>query len=396
MRMIERWGLRAAAWACLGLAACAASGPPKADDSQVRAYAARGYQAALHDRAVTSADEWTFEQQPQPLLLTLPEGAAAPLPLVVYLPGLGEDAGAGKLWREAWAEAGYAVLSLQPLADDEAAFRSEQARSGEFKALGRERWAAAAMVRRVARLTAVVAQARERGARGEPPWNRLDWSRVAIAGYDLGAHAALVLAGERDGSNAVAPVSPRAVIAISPDGGGAAAGVAARRGWADIHVPALLVSSDEDGDPLGLIASPAQRLASFDAMPGPDQDLLLLHQLPHLRLSGLPSDEIAAPPAEAAPRSESPGPGGRRRGGNGGGATAVPDSDRALADVRGFGAGAGGGLSATATELRLVAVRAVTTAFLDAHLRGDARARAWLAERAGAWLGRDGELRRRP
>ncbi|MDE2505483.1 MAG: hypothetical protein KGL18_21175, partial [Burkholderiales bacterium] len=142
--MSESWGLRLAAAACLGLAACASSGPPKADPSRVAEFAARGYVAPVHDAVATTVHAWTYELRQQPLLLTLPEQAAGPLPLVVYLPGLGEDAGAGKLWRRAWAAAGYAVLSLQPLAEDEDAFRSALARRGDFKALGRERYGAAA------------------------------------------------------------------------------------------------------------------------------------------------------------------------------------------------------------------------------------------------------------
>ena len=73
----------------------------------------------------------------QAVLLVLAEpGPPALVPLVIYLPGLGESGQAGERWRSAWASAGYAVLSVQPLAEDTAAWTSELARTGEFKALG--------------------------------------------------------------------------------------------------------------------------------------------------------------------------------------------------------------------------------------------------------------------
>ena len=54
---------------------------------------------------------------------TAPQDAAV-VPVVVYLPGLGQSAAAGATWRAAWASAGYAVLAVQPLDDDALAWTS--------------------------------------------------------------------------------------------------------------------------------------------------------------------------------------------------------------------------------------------------------------------------------
>jgi hypothetical protein len=43
----------------------------------------------------------------------------------------------------------------------------------------------------------------------------------------------------------------------------------------------------------------------------------------------------------------------------------------------------------------MIAVQDVSTAFLDAYLKGDALAREWLAADAERWLGAAGELRRK-
>jgi hypothetical protein len=45
--------------------------------------------------------------------------------------------------------------------------------------------------------------------------------------------------------------------------------------------------------------------------------------------------------------------------------------------------------------MRMIAVEDISTAFLDAYLKDDPRARQWLASNAQQWLGAAGELRRK-
>ena len=65
-------------------------------------------------------------------------------PLIVYLPGLGESAEGGAAWRRSWAEAGYAVLAIQPETISRI-WTSPAARSGEFRELAREQFSARAL-----------------------------------------------------------------------------------------------------------------------------------------------------------------------------------------------------------------------------------------------------------
>ena len=67
-------------------------------------------------------------------LLRRPGGGA--LPVVVYPAGPGQHESAGQRWRWAWAEAGYAVVSLQPLDEDLNAWRLELARTGSLRSWG--------------------------------------------------------------------------------------------------------------------------------------------------------------------------------------------------------------------------------------------------------------------
>jgi hypothetical protein len=152
------------------------------------------YAPAEHESVRTSQSTWPLPERTVKVLLTVPAHPRS-LPLVIYVPGLGESNGAGDRWRAAWSAAGYAVMSVQPLLEDETAWTSELARTGEFKSLAREHYGAAATSRRVRALEAIAAEARRRSRAGEEGWERIDWDRVAIAGFDLGAYTALASLG---------------------------------------------------------------------------------------------------------------------------------------------------------------------------------------------------------
>ncbi|MDE2275197.1 MAG: hypothetical protein KGK09_02770, partial [Burkholderiales bacterium] len=281
-------------WALLA-AGCATVSGPQVDEAAVRAYAARGYGGAAQAAVTVRRFGWRLADDPVTVVLARPREATA-APLVIYLPALGEDAEAGAAWRLAWAGAGYAVLSVQPLAGDAQAWRSALAREGDFKTLGEQRYAAAVLRRRVHRLAAVVDEARRRAIAGDPDWQGIDWDRRAVAGRDLGAYTALALAGERidagEGERLPDRVPVRAVIAISPYADPQAARVRPDA-YGAVYGPVLSITSDNDGDPLGLLADAAQRQRPFEAMPPPDKALLLLRGLSHARLSGAPGAALA-------------------------------------------------------------------------------------------------------
>ncbi len=398
----------------LALAAGCSSAPaPQAVDSApLRAFAARGYAPAEQAVVVSSVHRWPLAGQLQTLLLLRPAppvaGTSPLLPLLIYLPGLGETAQAGARWRHAWAAAGYAVLSVQPLAEDATAWQSDLARDGAFRLLGQRHYAGSAVLRRVEAVAELLAEARRRAVAGEADWQGIAWQRTAVAGFDLGAYTAMVLAGEqvRGAEGAAGRVPVRAVIALSPYVNVADGGLDTR--YRGIHGPVLAITSDADGDPLGLVAGPAQRLAPFERSAGTDQYLLSLQGLAHAGLSGSAAAGGAAerPDGGRSNAAATDGDGGAQRGRSPSGGGEGGSRRRGSAPVAGNGngnrhgaeAGRGappGGLSATAAQLRLIAAEAVSTAFLDATLREDPLARDWLQTHAARWLGGAGELRRK-
>lgn len=259
--------------------------------------------------------------------------APAASPVVVYLPGLGQDSGSGQRWATAWAQAGYTVLAVQPLQADEAAWRSELARTGEFKQLGLLHYGDALRAERLAALRRLLPALQA----AQPA---LDWRHAALAGYETGAQTALDARGD---------AGWQAVIAISPPAMQAPAAGSAT----------LLVTSDVDGDPLGLLRLPAERRQAFDALPvGSRVWLLTLGGVSHAALAG-----TLAPDGWRA-QDQHRGAMGGGMGGRGGSGPQGP-----------AGGGARGPRSGSATEAAQSALGdglQISRAFLDAQLRGAA------------------------
>lgn len=277
----------------------------------------------------------SFDVQGRRVQVTRSSLGPAGQPVVVYLPGLGQDGDAGQRWVAAWAQAGYTVLGVQPLEADAAAWRSELARTGEFRELGLLHYGDALRADRLAALHRLLPalQAAQPG---------LDWRRAALAGYETGAQTALDARGD---------AAWRAVIAISPPAMQAPASGTA----------ALVVTSELDHDPLGLVRRPAERRQAFDAMAPGTGWLLNLGSINHAALAGTLAPEgwheqdqqHSKPAGTMAGRGQQRGSGDSPRGPQGGGAR---------------GPRSGSVTEAAQADLR-DALRD-STAFLDAQLRG--------------------------
>ena len=367
---------------------------------------------------------------------TLIPNAPGQLPVVVYLPGTGEDTEHGELWRRPWAQAGYAVVSIQPKEYGEALWARQQAKPGDFKAVGRTVFSRHALEQRLAQLRWALDQLAARIRSGHGRYANLDTGRMALAGYDLGAQATMALAGEKIDlalPNSL-PVFQTA-IAISPYADPVREPVAGR--YANVRLPLLLVGSEQDVDPAA-ISTPASRKSLWSDLPPGEKYQLLFARANHRLLSGTMSNslywsEVIGPIIhERGRRIPGAGAGGydgasgaTSRAGKGwlnemaaefGASKAVLDYD-AKAGATSSGGGGGGasgrrpaGMGAgeagdhrkpknwdaenrqaeieiqTSAARQMAIVVSVTTAFLDARLKESKTARAWLADDAAAWL----------
>lgn len=274
-----------------------------------------------------------FEVQGRRVGLTRSAGVpAAGSPVVVYLPGLGQGSEAGQRWATVWAQAGYTVLALQPLEADAAAWRSDLSRTGEFRELGLLHYGDALRADRLAALRRLLPALQA----AQPA---LDWRRAALAGYETGAQTALDARGD-------APW--RAVIAISPPAMQPPAGGAAT----------LIVTSDVDQDPLGLLHRPTERRQAFDALPAGSAWLANLGGVSHATLAG-----TLAPEGWHAQDQRQGRMGGGGMGARGGG----PQGP-----AGGPARGPRSGSATEAAQSDLGQGLALSRAFLDAQLRGAA------------------------
>ena len=362
-------------------------GPPKArleEQQQQREFAARGY-APSGEAVTVQSLAWRLRGDDVRLSLALPAGAgdgSAPRPVVLYLPGLGESEQAGLVWRRAWAAAGYAVLSVQPLDDDATAWSSDLARSAEFTELGRRHYADAQMRRRLARLDELLAEAQRLGRQGEAPWRALDWSRTAVAGYELGAQLAMALAGERQADGtvlALKTVRPVAAIVISPQL--FATPDPAR--YRDVSVPVLGLTGPDDSDVLQLVRDLAWRQAPFAAMPPGRGWLLSANEVRHAAFGGnepRPEDaERERKRIQAAEDQAQSQPQGRRGGGRGQRGQEAPVRMAPVPPIPDY-------RQRHAQQLGLIAAQQVSIAFLDREMKRSETARAWLAGPAQNWM----------
>jgi len=377
------------------LAGCANS-PPRRQEIAARPHLAPGYMAEQRHAITSTRENWMLGNDTVEVTLTMPSGDGN-FPLVVYLPGLGESAEGGAAWRRPWAEAGYAVLALQP----ESIARilsSAAARSGEFRELAREQFSPRALDRRQALLQKALAEvARRKNSSTVTGFSRIDLAHVAIAGFDLGAQTALFAAGEQ--INGVAPFPAaetlKCVVALSPYADFSGAGFEQR--FKPVHVPVLSVTSMDDTDLYGLVTSAAIRRAPFEYMPPGRKYFLSLFSAPHALLSG---KETPAEGGDVRGREESSpamNGGGGDAGGSGRSGKRGRDSGGRSGSRGGempgrAGSGFSPALSAGAWEDQLRYVQSVTTAYLDAVVKNDPVAQEWLAKDARRWLGEGANL----
>jgi predicted dienelactone hydrolase len=351
------------------------------EDSELKRFAQRGYDPATSAIATQHRDTWLHGDEEITIELLLPQGDV-PSPLIVYLPGMGEVAEAGVTWRKAWAQAGYAVASVQT-GRGKTLWSSSASRSGDFAGLAREQFGVASLAGRLKHLDFVLRNLIRRAAAADGIYARIDATRMAIAGFEMGAQTALAMGGEHypEISQMSPPAEVCALIALSPYANLARGGFAER--YADINLPALLITGSEDRDPYGLVDSPSTRQAPFKFMPSGDKYLLVVEDGTHRLLAGSnqPPDAEEAMPSRP-PDGESGFPGREPPGGGRGPMGGRPGAGDRSGPPRQTGRrpiGGGG-------QHQSVVVERVSIAFLDAVMKNDPVAREWLTRDARRWI----------
>jgi hypothetical protein len=397
-----------------------------------------GYAPSNALQIASGKDVWMYEGSELEVMMTAPT-AGGPYPLIIYLPSLGENAEAGRLWRETWAKAGYAVFSMQALAigqalkelgpersgskvkggwlssdeEDEDAVdeshndkrgegvrkHSKSGRSSELRYLGHEYFAADALKKRMEQLFWAYQQLKIRIGLGVPLYAAADVSKVVLAGYDLGAQTVTAVLGEDFMTKlpSSSELQPLAALVLSPSIDLAEGNVHKR--FQKLQLPLLVITGSEDNDPYA-ISSASVRAAVWEFSPPGGKYLLSLTGNVHPLLAGANLGgglimDAGRDGDDAADKSRD-----GKRGGNlleltnqYGGANS---GRRHGGNSEGLFGGSKDGGERKNSDLgykQVAAVYSISAAFLDAVVKNDEFAKFWIKDKAGDWLDRAGSLK---
>lgn len=276
-----------------------------------------------------------------PVKVYFPAAGRGPFPVIVLSHGAGGSREGYEYLGRHWASHGYVSIHPQHLGSDEQIWRGRaDPLAGMKKAIADPRNA----FERPRDVSFVLDKAEELN-RTDPRFRgRLDLDRVGVAGHSFGAWTALAVAGQTfvlPGGREVSFTDKRvkAVVAMSAP---VPRRAARSRAFGSIHIPCLHMTGTLDETVLSDV-KPAERRVPFDNINGADQYLVTFIGGDHMVFSGR----------------------GRLPGGA---------KDELFQDL----------------------IRQGTTAFWDAYLRGDERARSWLAEGGyAAALGRDASFEKK-
>jgi dienelactone hydrolase len=321
----------------------------------------RGYLLCLLAVMTTAAEPWNGAMDTAPsvqvdLTLALAEGrsatmrvyhprtATAPCPVIVFSHGLGGSReGYGFLGRR-WAEHGYVSIHPDHPGSDTAAFKGKPLAelSAYLKAATQDVEVLAGRPALIRALIDALPWIQER-----LPGITLDRERIGVAGHSFGAWTTLAVAGQKvrvpgAADGAWSDPRPKAFAALSPNG----PGVLGRDGdLAACTRPMLVMTGSLDRQPAfltppGSERSGAWRRQTYDGLPAGDKLLAWFEGARHCTYSAGAGNVLSGEPP--------------------------PD------------------------PVQVEAVAVITLAWWDAHLRGDEKAKAWLADPAtptafGAW-----------
>lgn len=248
-------------------------------------------------------------------------------PVVIFSHGLGGTRENYGTYGRHWSSWGYVVVHVQHLGSDDSVWRGNPQ---PMEAMQKAALDPANLLGRPDDIHFVIDELERRSqAEGWPLAGRLDLAHLAVAGHSFGAYTALA-AGGRDlvhpvtrAKTELGDARVKCVIAMSPQG---KAHERTNLTWEDFATPAFHMTGTKDESPIRGDSTPAERRIPFDTITRAEQFLLILDGARH---------------------------------------DAFGDADRPLR---------------RRDTSYMPLILPSSTAFLDAYLKGDAAALAWLRD----------------
>ncbi len=267
--------------------------------------------------------EFTYDDREVPLKLYLPEKGSKPAPVILFSHGLGGSRKNNAYVGNHWAGRGYVVVAMQHAGSDEAVWKNAP-RTQRMTAL-RKAANGASYQSRVKDVVATLDQLEKWNAKDGKFANRFDLEKVGMSGHSFGAVTTQAVSGQSHGLRGQVFTDKRidAALAFSPSI--PQAGDAARA-FGSVSVPWMLMTGTQDKSAIGR-TTPEKRRKVFQHVPG----------------GNVPVYELVLDGAEHMAFSDRTLRGGEHRN---------PNHHKAI--------------------------KALSSAFWDTHLREDEKAKAWL------------------
>jgi pimeloyl-ACP methyl ester carboxylesterase len=222
-----------------------------------------------------------------PVKIYSPASGNGPFPVIIFSHGLGGSCEGYEYLGRYWASHGYVSVHVQHHGSDDAIWR----RAGLFNGMETMRKAVADPRNAINRPQDVsfAIDELERLNREAPPFqHRLDLDRLGVAGHSFGAFTALAVAGQvfAPGAKLNSTLADPRVKAIIP----MSAPVPANKqrldeAYAGVRIPCLHMTGTRDASPIGETL-PEERRLPFDHCRNSDQFLLTFQDGDHMIFSG--------------------------------------------------------------------------------------------------------------
>ncbi len=321
--------------ACLALLLLAVPAAFSAMPAQAPAVQSKTYKADPGPSIVTATlADWhdAARNRPVPVKIYAPATGDGPFPVIIFSHGLGGSREGYEYLGRHWASWGYVAVHVEHLGSDTAVLKKGGRLLKNLREAADDPRNAQA---RPADVRFVLDRLEKLNQGGLPLLShRLDLTRIGMAGHSFGAWTTMAIAGQ---GGIYADPRVKAAIAMSTP---APFRKEYDRVFRNVHIPILHMTGTLDDSPVGDTKA-ADRRIPYNHIQGVDQYLVTFQGGDHMIFSG-------------------------RR---------ILEGDRAK------------------DPLFHSLILQGTTAFWDAYLKGDAKAKAWLADGGyAAALGQDGKL----
>jgi predicted dienelactone hydrolase len=281
-----------------------------------------------------------------PVKIYFPKNLTEPSPVVLFSHGLGGSCENYEYLGRHWAGCGFVSVHVQHAGSDDAVWKKAEP-GDRMKSLREATMSLANAINRPRDISFVIDQLTQANSEEHSPLHgRIDLARIGVAGHSYGGFTAMAIAGQAYGprqSREMADPRVKAVIQMSAPVPRGEQGADAA--YSPITTPVFHMTGTKDDSPLGETTA-AQRRIPFDHMASAETCLLIFRGGDHMVFAGAPRVNPVARESDARFQRD---------------------------------------------------ICEASTAWWDAHLRGDAGARGWLMDGGFARsLGEDGtfEIRR--